>query len=67
MRVPTVVARSLANYVNSGGAESVKARVMLNAMGWHSDGSRASQQEIETARLIWSGQQPTILSEEIPL
>ena len=54
MKIPTVVARSILKYIREGGSvESEKAKQMLLAMGWTPDGARASQQEIEEARVQW--------------
>lgn len=53
MRVPSVLSRNLLAYIQGGGKESVKAEVMLNAMGWLRDGTRAPMNVVLTARQIW--------------
>jgi len=62
MKVPSAVARSLMAYVVGRGTESKKATIMLTAMGWRPDGNRATQEEIDQARLQWAGSE----QEEIP-
>lgn len=62
MKVPSAVARSLLSYIQAGGAEVKRARVMLQAMGWLPNGERATQEEIDQAHKEWAGSE----QQEIP-
>ena len=64
MNVPPVVALRLADYINAGGRNTHKARVMLMSMGWHADKTRASQEETDQARQVWRDSRAE--AEEIP-
>lgn len=66
MKIPAIVARSLSNYIRSGGAESTKATMMLIALGWHADGTRATPTEVAQARRNWLDTNVQPEQDEIP-